>query len=695
MLYSEKMILPVSKKYLGNYISINKDTEFEFIMPLNKVRYETIGEEKKIINVTNKSPDFSGILKISANTNEEKIYKIKFGAFDDKDNLIGQSNDYYFRIDKKLPNLDVSADGIDFKIIHNEKQIVKLIPPEKNGKTYYRFSKDNDWLLYESQIVLYPPQNSEFKLNIFTKFTDESGNGKERNEPFVVMFDTRGLFVDSTKKFSGNGTKEFPFNSLERAIEASKVKNIKIIYILNDKLSLTLPLEITNDVIIQPFDNNKIPEISFETKALWRKKYYWLNVNKNGYLELRNLYINIVSGNNMITMDNSKVKLYNLKINNSGIDDFCLFNNNNGKLGVNNMNFSCNNYPENFSFLNTSSSYNLFKNIEIDVKAKNILLFDVINADSLNCDSIMINIEALKKVQIAKIDSSNVSFNNIIYKQKGDYIESLFYDLNTSNFIINESDFLAQSTRSFKVQFLEGKNSVLKVSKSLFHVDKTSTFIGFNAVNSDFVFEQSMIKAENISDYSYNFRGVKSKIIFNTSIAYNKNCTTSVNFLLDQCTFEGANNSIFNHNIKNKAFSFWVTYFSSITSVNSLYFFDKFEKNNAFIYLNNIDYDAFKPIWYSNVVSTNIILKENLNKKDADYIIKDFVEKNVYYNFENDFKLDEKDFFIPLIDSPLLLGGITEMVSPIKIPEKDFFGKNRIISGTGIDIGAVQKSGNF
>jgi len=84
-----------------------------------------------------------------------------------------------------------------------------------------------------------------------------------------------------------------------------------------------------------------------------------------------------------------------------------------------------------------------------------------------------------------------------------------------------------------------------------------------------------------------------------------------------------------------------------------------------------------------------------LTKKDADYIIKDFVDKNVYYNFDNDFKLDEKDFFIPLTDSPLLQGGITEMVSPVKIPEKDFFGKNRIISGTGIDIGAVQKSGNF
>ncbi|MBN2544656.1 MAG: hypothetical protein JXB50_02585 [Spirochaetes bacterium] len=695
LIYSEKMILPVSKKYLGNYISLNTDSEFEFIMPLNKVRYEIIHDEKKIITVTDKSPEFNGILKISANANEEKIYKIKFAAFDENDNLIGLSDDYYFKIDKKIPNMDVSSEGVDFNTIHNEKQIIKFIHPEKTGKIYYRFSKDNDWLLYESPIVLYPPQSSEFKISIYTKFSDDSGNEKERNEPFIILFDTRGLFVDSTRKFSGNGTKDFPFNSLERAIDASRIKNIKIIYILNDKLTVALPLEIANDVIIQPFDDGKIPEISFETKALWRKKYYWLNVNKKGYLELRNLHINIISGNNLIAMDNSKVKLYNLRINNSGIDDFCLFKNNKGKLGVNNMNFSCNNFPENFCFLNSSSSSNILKNIQINVKAKNILLFDIINAETLNCDNIMINIDALKKVQIAKIDSSIITFNNIIYKQKGEYIESLLYDLNSTNFIINESDFLVQSTKSFKVQLLEGKNSIVKVTKSLFQTDKTSSFIGFNSVDGELHFEQSMVKAENISDFSYNFRGVKSKIIFNTSIVYNKNCSTSVNFLLDQCTFEGANNSVFNHNIKNKAFSFWITYFSSLTSVNSLYFFDKFEKNNAFIYLNNIDYDAFKPIWYSNVVSSNIILKENLNKKDADYIIKDFVEKNVYYNFENDFNLNDKDFFIPQTDSPLLQGGITEIVSPIKIPEKDFFGKNRIISGIGIDIGAVQKSGNF
>ena len=53
------------------------------------------------------------------------------------------------------------------------------------------------------------------------------------------------------------------------------------------------------------------------------------------------------------------------------------------------------------------------------------------------------------------------------------------------------------------------------------------------------------------------------------------------------------------------------------------------------------------------------------------------------------------DFFMPINDSPLFQGGLDNLKSPVKIPELDFLGRIRIMSGIGIDIGAVQKSGNF
>ncbi len=83
--------------------------------------------------------------------------------------------------------------------------------------------------------------------------------------------------------------------------------------------------------------------------------------------------------------------------------------------------------------------------------------------------------------------------------------------------------------------------------------------------------------------------------------------------------------------------------------------------------------------------------------KDPNVIIKNFSEKNIYYNFTNEFLPEKISFFVPLkgFPSPAWEGGIPEYLSPVKIPAKDFFGRERIIPGFGIDIGAVQISGNF
>ena len=66
----------------------------------------------------------------------------------------------------------------------------------------------------------------------------------------------------------------------------------------------------------------------------------------------------------------------------------------------------------------------------------------------------------------------------------------------------------------------------------------------------------------------------------------------------------------------------------------------------------------------------------------------------MFYDFKDDFDISSKFYFVPLKDSPLLQGGLDNTKSPLKIPEKDFLGKNRVMGSVGIDIGAVQKSGN-
>ncbi|HOV15829.1 MAG TPA: hypothetical protein PK771_16185, partial [Spirochaetota bacterium] len=333
----DDFILPISKKYSTNNIDVSHDTEISFFMPKNKIRYEATSNINKIFDVTNQSNDFQGSFELTANQGEEKNYKLKFGAFDENDNLIKESNYYYLKIDKKLPDNDVETQGIDFNYVQNEMQTLKLLTKDKDAKIYYRFDKTKEWILYTEQIIFYPPLFGESKIDIYCMSKDKMGNVRYNQEPFTLKFDRRGIFVDATKKFSGNGTFEFPYNSLERAIYFAKEKNIKLIYLVSNDVNHFLPLQIESDIIIQPYNIENFSTINMETRSLWKKNHVWFDLLKNGYLEIRNINFNLKSGNVFVNVNNNKFKLYNSNIIYLGKENFSVFSSIGGKIGINNI----------------------------------------------------------------------------------------------------------------------------------------------------------------------------------------------------------------------------------------------------------------------------------------------------------------------------------------------------------------------
>lgn len=691
----EKMILPVMRKYTGNYVNLSENSIIEFYMPFNKVKYEASSNDMKYLNITEDSPDFTGSIKLEAKEDEERSFKIKFGAFDKDGNLVGVTDDYYYKIDRNMPKYDVTADGVDLRILHNEKQVLKLIPPERESKVYYRTSSESDWILYEKPINFYPPSFGKYSIKVYCKSVDEAGNERANIDPYELRFDTRAIFVDSTKKYSGNGTEYSPFNSIEKAIQLVKLKNLKLIYLVSDENDVSFPMKIESDIIIEPYRINSKPEINMLSKSLWRKKHVWFDVTPEGFLEIRNIDFKIRSGNIFNSITRSKAKFYNLNILYKSTDDILFFNNNGGKLGINNLDLNVMNYPQNVKFTDTNESQNIMKNIKINVTGEDILFFNIIKTKHFSLEEMFLEIKAKKSGKFANIEDANAQFFQVIYKQTGDFLESTLFTVENSNLYVEESDYIVEGNDSFEIKCLEQKNSESKIIQSLFWIVDAASVIGFHSLKSDLEFERSIINVQDILDYVYNFRSENGNLKVNSSIIRNHRTINPVSFMLNDVNFEGANNSIFNVKVAGRGFNFWVTNKAEITTVNSLYYFDEIKDNNAFIYLNNMNYDLIKPVWLSNVFSSNVVLLENLEKKDAEYIIKDFTDKNIYYKFDNDFRIEAPGFFIPLKDSPLLQGGLSEYLSPIRIPEKDFFGRNRIIHGVGIDIGAVQKSGNF
>ena len=585
---------------------------------------------------------------------------------------------------------------VNFDISHNDRQILKLIPPAPNGKIYFRFSKTGEWSLYEDPLSFYPPLYNKYSIKVYVKFVNDVGNELENKEPFEIMFDTKAIYVDGNKGFSGNGTELSPCNSLERAVDFAKKKNIKLIFIVSDFINVFNPIKIDSDIIIEPYNDGNIPEIEMDIKSVWRKSHMWFDVNGKGYLELRNINFNIKAGSYFSIVRNSKAKFYRLKFNYSGIDDFCFVKDDSSKVGINFLTLNVeNNNPPKLNFMDSNNSYNILKNISIKADIKEGTIFNLEKNNYFSLENMDSMINAKNSFTFARLNKADGIFSGIIHKQNGEFNNSILFDIDSSSIFINESDFIADGVNSFQSKIINANNSKISSNKSLYWMNKSVSFIGFNLDNSSIDFDRSIINFENILEYGYNFRLTGSSLKMNSSVIRNINSSSAINFVLDDSTFEGANNSVFNANIEDKSFNFWVTDKASITTVNSIYYFNKQDDNSAFIYFNNNNYDKLKPIWYSNIISTNVTLLENLEKKDAENILKDFNDKNINFTFTNEFDIDKNNFFMPKNDSPVLQGGLAEYTSPIPIPPKDFLGRNRNIQGFGIDIGAIQVSGNF
>ena len=684
-------LLPVLKKFTTNFVDVSTDTVFDFYLPSNNVKYEITYNLNKTLDITENSKEFNGKLKLNVKNGQELLYKVKFGAFNNTD-LIAESDYYYFKIDKRNPIKDVSSDGIDFSIPHNEQQILKLIPPEKDSSVYYRFSEDADWTIYEDPIIFYPPLFGQYEINVYVKSRDKVGNERENEEPYLIRFDRRGIFVDNTKKFSGNGTEQAPFKSIERSIYYAKLKNMKIIYLMSDDLGVSFPTTVESDVIIEPYKNNTISSITMDTKSLWKKKHIWFDIFKDGYLEFRNINFDIKSGNYFANVAANKLKIYNCNLSYYGENEFSFIKGENSKIGINNISLNVPNNPDKFNFLDCTSTELILKNINARVNCKENSFFNIKNIKKFYLEKLNYKSDISNSNVFFTGEFSDITIKNLIYEQKGNFKSSNIFDLKNSNFNIEESRFIVEGQQSFDTRILVCNDSQINIKNSQFKMDKSFSMIGFNCYNSTVNFTQGIIDFSNVLDFIYSFRIDKGLFKISNVVIRNSNSANAILVLLNNSSFEGVNNSFFNNNIEEKSFAFWVNEEGNITTVNSLYYFSN-QKKSSFIYLNNHNYNAIKPAWYSNAISSNITLLENLDKKDLDFIIKDFEDKNVFYDFKDDFNVAGLDFFIPQKDSPLLQRGIDSSKSPLQIPEKDFYGKNRILSGIGIDIGAVQKSG--
>ncbi len=693
-LKSRNHLYPIPKKHRGTTIVVSGDKLLEFHMPDSVVKYEVSDNLFKYIDINSNSPEFKGVVLANGEDGHETIYKIKFGSFDQDDNKFAESPDYEIRIDKKKPESDIVLDGVNLNIVHNDKLKMTLIQPESDSKVFYKLFADDDWIRYTEPVTIYPQTSYKHTIIMYAKSVDYSGNERVNAEPFVIRFDRRGVFVDTAKKTSGNGTEDSPYNSIERAVYFAEQKGLKNIWIMSKENTLTNPLKINSDIVIQPY-NLERASINLLTRALSDKNYTWLNFGEKGYAEFRNISFSVNSGNSFAVLNGNKVKFYfsDFDIKGSGNFDFIK----GVKSGVALIDVALRSDAPilNLSMISLDGGTFVSENLSVNLIVNKLRLFDIKNTTYSSLDSAEIDVKTKSDTLFASFRDSKISLNRVIYNQSGTYRMAGFAELYNTELSISNMDMIITGERAFNMNILDDKESRVTIEGSLFRVENGFSITGFNSTNGKMKFIRSMLDINKATDQITGFRLNRTDIDISSSVIRLDGGYNNISFSLRDSIFNGTNNSLFSVNGKGKSYSFWINDSAKFNSINSIYYFDNMKLNNdTLVFFNNPFYDRFKPLWLSNIVSSSASLLENLDKKDDPVTVKDFNENNLLYQFEKDFNMADSSFFVPLLDSPIFQGGLSQYASPIPLSESDFLNKQRVIEGIGVDIGAIQLSGH-
>lgn len=683
--------LPILKNEKSKKIYINSDKIIEFYMPKNVVRYSVTADPDEDLSIDNKSPEFKGRFNVVADANEA-VYKLRFGAFDNSGNLNNLSDYYYIYLDKNVSDGEVLSEGIDFNKYHNSTQLLTLKREDKKLKIFYKIGDAVEWTSYRDPVEFQPPLYGVNMVKIFVKSTDSAGNERVNSEPFTLKFDRRGVFVDKNAKLGGNGTETSPFNSLSLALDSAKKNSLKIIYLINDEIDITVSSKISFDIIIQPYKKGERSKIVFNTKNSWKEGERWFDLTDKGFLELRNLDLDIANGGNLVKAERAKTKIYNVSFNYNGEDDFLLINSFKSKIGISGSNFNAYKSKK-ISFINAVKSDVILRAVKSNVASKEVDMLNFDKSKNIDIDGFYCDLTCDDTISLIKSDYSEMKLKNILINLYGRYKRAVTFSTENSVLTLNESDIIFKGDDPFEIKIAEDKKSKITIENSFFKIDKSVGAIGFNQNGGTLLFAKSALDINGCSDYAYSFRSEKSKLKIESSVIRSQSCESSLIFSLNNGAFEGINNSIFSNSVAASAYGFWITDKASITTINSFYYFSEDIDKCGFIFVNNDDFNQIKPFWNANAISERAVFIAFSDNKNDDSLITDYKKKNYFYDFKDSFTFDRNDFFIPSENSLLLGGGIDENETSIKIPKYDFFGNDRLFPGNRVDVGAVQRTG--
>ncbi len=692
------MTFPYARDYKGTDILLSHASNVVFYLPQNDIKYEASLNDDRPLVVKKGSELFKGILATDNPSSGINTYRLRFAQFDNATGeIIRQSKVYTITVSPPRSNIFVASSGVDLNRYHNDTVQLSLNvanSKDKRDTIYYRIGLSDTWVEYYGPIEIIPPATGVYMVQIFAKVVDVYGNEYINEKPIEIHFDRRALFVDTQQPVSGNGTQLFPYNNLEAAIKTAYQKNIKIINIVSEEVKSFLPFDVYGDLIIQPNKADSTVNINLQCKSINRKSFNWFTVKPHALLEMRNINANVIGGNVFISSESGKVKLYGTNINLVPDSDFVIFDNKNSSIGISNLAVQGYGLTHGIVGLKADKAQIFMIDASYVLDGSKFKMFEISQCNTVTINGMAADLSCSREFVFAECANTKFNIDNIQLTLGGTFQTALGCKTTSADLTMNQCNFVFNAESAVSMGILDQTKSKAVITRSAFKLNNGLRIIGFAQNKSDVKFEQSLIDIQNGSEYGYNFRLKNCNLDLSSSVVRLYGCDSGVNFTLTNASLQSVNNSVFNYASPNSQIHYWLTDAKSLSSINSVYYCDDNGKDNAFIFNNSKKANNF--VLLNNVVASCVALIQSPDSSLSDGDEESFTQTNICYEFNGDFNLDsENDYFIPNEDSILLQSGLDSAHSPLPVPEYDYMNNLRQNNRSGVDVGAVQKSGWF
>lgn len=223
------------------------------------IRYEVAAGNHKPAPVTQFSPQLPREYHFRATSGEEAVYSIATRKFSSPSDPIGDGRKLYsFVIDKKAPPVPVIR-GV--KHNHHYQEPFQIEMDSGEGQVYYALAEegqDFDYKQYTDSITIEVPPGEFTRYTLRAFAEDDAGNRSPTTRDITFYIDKKVIYLS---KEEGNdlfdGTREKPFQTLQRAIEEAKTTERKTIFLQSGTYTINHSINVEHDIkLVGGFENN-------------------------------------------------------------------------------------------------------------------------------------------------------------------------------------------------------------------------------------------------------------------------------------------------------------------------------------------------------------------------------------------------------------------------------------------------------